>query len=142
MPLSPVEMPQAKEQAKAELRASYTARLRADEELYQLAETASADLREFIQPAQRLILADWDSARSGVGDPLLVLRLTDKGEFPEGAVVPDPVTGVYRLDELHDPLRRKSLLALAWNKALQEREDAMWKAYPPRLQPPYPPDED
>ena len=43
---------------------------------------------------------------------------------------------------LRDPLRRTNALLRPWRTSLRERTDSMWKAYPPLLKPPYPPDEE
>jgi hypothetical protein len=65
--------------------------------------------------------------------------LTDKGGPSKDVVAPDPVTAVYRPNDLRDTLRRMRRLIRLWGASLQERTAAVWKAYPPLLKPLNPP---
>src|SRR4051794_37440631 len=81
---------------------SYNSQLRADPELLRLAQDATTTLAGLVQPANRPVLGEWDRARTARREPLLVLRLLDKGQLPAGTEDPGPVTGVFVPDELRD----------------------------------------
>jgi len=112
---------------------SYAVQLRADPELLHLAEEASTVLADLVRSADRPVLGEWDRARTSRGEPLLVLRLLDKGELPAGTEAPGAVTGVFEPDDLRDSLRRTIRLGQLWSDSLRARSDAIWKGYGPLL---------